>query len=348
MRRVYTRCLLLLCLSGAATAQTGPSYGNPATAQTGPLYVPHGNPADGFTTPWSEPPERSLGRFLRWMLAPNPLERDAVPRIPVIRNDGRYLRGSEPSSSYTWVGHSTFAIHDGDDVVLTDPHWGKRALLPERSVAPGVPLDSIPPDALAVISHNHYDHLDETTVEALPESVRWFVPLGLGEWFRERGREAIELDWWESARHGRWTITCLPSQHWSRRIGQGTNQTLWCAWLIDSGERRTFFAGDTGYFEGFAEFGRRFGPIDVALMPIGAWAPRWFMEWSHMNPDEAVQASLDLGARAMLGMHWGTFDLTDEPLDQPPEGLAQSVEERGLDPSRFRSLAIGEVWRPAD
>ena len=117
--------------------------------------------------------------------------------------------------------------------------------------------------------------------------------------------------------------------------------------MLDSGERRFFFAGDTGYFHGFREFGRRFGPIDVAMMPIGAYAPRWFMKSQHMNEEEAIQATEDLQAHTMLGMHWGTFDLTDEPMDLPPRHLAELVEELGEDPERLRTLAIGERWRAA-
>ena len=119
---------------------------------------------------------------------------------------------------------------------------------------------------------------------------------------------------------------------------------LWCSWLIDSGERRYFFGGDTGYFHGFREFGRRFGPIDVALLPIGAYAPRWFMRYQHMDPAEAYQAFLDLGAAHMIGIHWGTFDLTDEPLDLAPRELREVVEAAGGDPGRALTLAIGERW----
>jgi N-acyl-phosphatidylethanolamine-hydrolysing phospholipase D len=229
--------------------------------------------------------------------------------------------------------------------VLTDPHFSKRAFLPARQFEPGVPLESIPPDAFAVISHNHYDHLDAGTVDRLPESVQWFVPRGLAEWFRDRGRLRVtELGWWESARRGRWTLTCLPSQHWSRRLGQGLNQTLWCSWLLDSGEHRYYFAGDTGYFHGFREYGRRFDPIDVALLPIGAYEPRWFMRYQHMDPEEAYQAFLDLGARFMIPMHWGTFDLTHEPMDQPAQEFALRVAAEGADPTRSPILGIGESW----
>ena len=180
----------------------------------------------------------------------------------------------------------------------------------------------------------------------LPASVGGYVPKGLADWFRARGREdVIELDGWESARRGRFTITCLPSQHWSRRLGQAEGETLWCAWLVDSGDYRYFFAGDTGYFEGFEEYGRRFAPIDVAMLPIGAYEPRWFMAYQHMDPAQAYQAFLDLRARAMLAMHWGTFDLTDEPLDWPPQELARVISERAGVDERVRVMAVGERWK---
>lgn len=307
--------------------------------------------ADGrFFNPWRRSP-RSFWGVLRWWLAPNAHAdaKDQPPQVPFVANDGAGLAGVEHSASLTWVGHATFVVHEDDDVFLTDPHFGERAFWPRRLHPPGVPIGSIPPDAFAVISHNHYDHLDEWTVENLPESVSWFVPLGQAEWFRERGREqVVELDWWESAKHGRWTLTCLPSQHWTRRVGMGRNEALWCSWLVDSGVRRYYFAGDTGYFHGFREFARRFDPIDVAMLPIGAYEPRWFMAYQHMNPAEAWQAFRDLEARWMLPMHWGTFDLTDEPLDLPPRELARAVEETGGDPQQVRLLAVGERWHIPD
>jgi N-acyl-phosphatidylethanolamine-hydrolysing phospholipase D len=334
--------LALLSAIGARSADA------PADApeRARPLYAPHGDLRAGFFTPWSEDP-KSIWKLLRWQLfSRNEYDKCVAPVIPITANDGRELAGVDHGATFTWVGHATFAIHDGSDVILTDPHWGPRALIPRRLVPPGIPLTAVPRDAFAVVSHSHYDHLDAYTVDALPATVQWFVPLGLGEWFRARGRlNVVELDWWHSAVRGRWTITCLPSQHWSRRFGIGTNKSLWCAWLLDSGQRRYFFAGDTGYFPGFAEYGRRFGPIDVALLPIGAYAPRWFMQWQHMNPADAVQAHLDLRAKATLGMHWGTFDLTDEPADLPPREFAERVAEAHLDPARVRTLAIGEVWR---
>ncbi len=322
-------------------------------AEVAALRGPHLDADGRFFNPWAVDP-KSVWGMLRWQLfTKNPyramkIRPKAELEVPVEENDGTYLAGIEHSASVTWVGHSTFAVHDGDDVFLTDPHFGDRALIQRRKFPPGIPVESVPADAFAVLSHNHYAHLDEYSVVTLPETLGWYVPLGMAGWFRKLGREdVVELDWWQSARRGRWTITCLPSQHWSRRFGQGNNEMLWCSWLLDSGDHRYYFAGDTGYFSGFAEFRREYGAgsIDVAMLPIGAYEPRWFMKYQHMNPAEAYQAFVDLGARFLLPMHWGTFDLTDEPVDLPPRELARVLQERGGDAERVRTLAIGERWR---
>jgi N-acyl-phosphatidylethanolamine-hydrolysing phospholipase D len=315
-----------------------------ATAGSDLLYAPHGEPGR-FFNPWGQFPNRRTD-VLRWKLGGNPYDKSAPPQVPVVANDGAYLKDRNQPASVTWVGHSTFAIHDGGDVLLTDPHWGARALVPRRLTPPGIPLEAVPADAFAILSHNHYDHLDSWTVRRLPETVRWFVPLGLAAWFRRKGRpRVVELDWWQSARHGRWTLTCLPAQHWSNRLRTKRNGTLWCSWMLDAGDRRYYFAGDSGYFHGFSEIGRRFAPIDVALLPIGAYEPRWFMRYQHVNPEEAWQAFLDLGARTMIPMHWGCFDLTDEPVDLAPKVLARVLERAGADRERVRTLAVGERWK---
>jgi N-acyl-phosphatidylethanolamine-hydrolysing phospholipase D len=309
------------------------------------LYAPHGEPGR-FFNPWA-PMTNGLPELLRWKLRKNPYGPRRPPRVPVVANDGAYLARRAEPPSLTWVGHSTFAIQDAGEVFLTDPHWGKRALLPRRQSPPGIPLAAVPPHAAVLLSHNHYDHLDAWTVARLPPGVRWFVPRGLASWFERRlpapSLPAVtELDWWESARHGSFTLTCLPAQHWSNRLEVGRNATLWCSWLLTGGGRSYYFAGDTGYFHGFAEFGRRFGTIDAALLPIGAYEPRWFMRYQHMNPAEALQAFRDLGARHLFGMHWGTFDLTDEPVDLAPRALAEEVATAAEDPGWVHVLAVGE------
>ncbi len=344
---------LVACALGAALAAPSaraesdasnpPTRGAPA-ASVASLFAPH-HGANGFFVPWASDDAVGLA-FLRWQFSRNAY--GELPRnpAPVVANDGASLARALPRgrAEITWVGHATFAVHDGADVFLTDPHFGARAFLPARLVPPGVPLASIPAAGFAVVSHNHYDHLDAPTVEALPSDFAWFVPLGLAPWFRERGRNnVVELDWWQSAKRGRFTITCLPSQHWSKRIEQSTNESLWCAWLVDSGERKYFFGGDTGYFHGFAEYARRFGPIDAALLPIGAYEPRWFMDFQHMDPAQALQAFRDLGARTLFPMHWGTFELTDEPPDEAPRELLRRLPSSGVAARDVALLAVGET-----
>jgi N-acyl-phosphatidylethanolamine-hydrolysing phospholipase D len=330
---------LFLTVAFSAGGEPVPPSGE-VPPEAASLYLVHRRGGE-FFNPWGEM-ESKAWDFIRWKVFDwSPYEKWRKPELPVVENDGSYLSLADQSPSVTWIGHASFAVQDGADVFLTDPHFSKRALLPARWNPPGIPLESIPGDAFAVISHNHYDHLDAETVDRLPASMTWFVPLGLGEWIRDRGRKAVELDWWESAQQGAWTITCLPSQHWSSRIDQAPNTTLWCAFLIDNGKRRYFHAGDTGYFHGFREYGRRFGPIDVAMLPIGAYAPRFMMRYQHMDPEEALEAYLDLDAQLFYPMHYGTFDLTDEPLDLPPKELMQAVERRGVDPGKIRLLPVG-------
>ena len=335
---------------------TAPPPGPPADCppEARALYAPHRNRSvffnrsaffhrSVFFNPWrrfSLPP----WALLRWWLSPNRYDKSGEPRVPSVPWDGRRL-GERPEAAVTWVGHASFAIEDGGGgVALTDPHFGPRALLPRRHLPPGLPLSAVPEEAVAVLSHNHYDHLDLSTVRRLPASTRWFVPLGLGDFLRRHGaRRVVELDWWQSVEAGRWTLTCLPAQHWSNRAFQRRNGSLWCSWLLASGGRSVYFAGDSGDFPGFAEIGRRFPGIDLALLPIGAYEPRWFMRYQHLDPHEAYRAFLALGAEAMVGMHWGCFDLTDEPIDLAPRVLAEAVRRAGGDP-RVRVMAVGERW----
>ncbi len=311
------------------------------------FHAPH--EADGrFWNPWN-PATRGLADLLRWQLGrwrpgKNPYGRRRPPEVPVVPNDGAYLARAGEPASITWVGHASFVLQDGPEVVLLDPVWGPRALLPRRLTPPGLPLAAVPRHAFALLSHNHYDHLDAWTVERLP-GIPWFVPRGLGRWFLGRGAgPVVELDWWQSARHGPFTLTCLPAQHWSNRLGSPRNSTLWCSWLLAWRGRQVYFAGDSGYYGGFAEIGRRFPGIDAALLPIGAYEPRWFMCLQHMDPAEALAAFRDLGAAHLLPMHWGVFDLTDEPVDLAPRVLAREVAAGGADPARVHTLAVGERW----
>ena len=194
----------------------------------------------------------------------------------------------------------------------------------------------------ALVSHSHYDHLDMPTLKDVGAPV--VAGLGLARIFRGEGLPAAELGWWQSTRVGEVKVTFVPAQHWSRRGLADTNRTLWGGFVIEGPSGAVYHAGDTGWFDGFGEIGRRFPGLDAALLPIGAYDPPWFMAPAHVNPEEALAAFAALGARTFLAMHWGTFKLTDEPLDEPPQRLEAERVRLGLDADRVRVLAVGETF----
>jgi L-ascorbate metabolism protein UlaG (beta-lactamase superfamily) len=206
--------------------------------------------------------------------------------------------------------------------------------------APLAPKDLPHVDA-ALVSHSHYDHLDVATLKGVGAPV--VAGLGLARVLRGEGLAAAELGWWQTARIGDVTVTFVPAQHWSRRAIADTNRTLWGGFVVEGPSGAVYHSGDTGWFDGFAEIGRRFPAIDAALLPIGAYDPAWFMSPQHLNPEEALAAFRALGARTFFAMHWGTFKLTDEPLDEPPQRLEAERARLGVAPSRVRVLAVGET-----
>ena len=251
--------------------------------------------------------------------------------------------------SITWIGHSTFLVRMDGVTFLTDPIFSERASPvsftgPARLVEPGVPLDALPPLDFALVSHDHYDHLDLPTITALAHrGVPIFVPLGMGELIESAGGFATELDWWQSRKAGRVRITCVPAQHFSGRWIDDGNKRLWSGWVVEGATRRFFHAGDTGYFDGFAEIAKRIGPPDLAALPIGAYDPASIMRFVHMNPEEAMQAAVDLHAGIAVGMHYGTFDLTEEPLDEPPRRFHAAASQHTLDGVTAWTMKIGET-----
>lgn len=246
-----------------------------------------------------------------------------------VANDGGFLRANAGSSraTVTWVGHATLLVQMDGMSFLTDPAWTDSpspvpGFGPRRFVEPGLTLEGLPPIDFVLVSHNHYDHLDLDTLEALarrsPET-RFFVALENAELLRSRGITRIEeLDWGDSISLGGVTVYCLPAQHWSQRGVLDRNRSLWASWAVIGPWRRFYFAGDTGYFKGFEAIGNSLGPFDLAAVPIGAYEPSSMMKEAHMNPEEAVAAAGDLRARKAIAMHFGTFDLSNEPLDEPP------------------------------
>jgi N-acyl-phosphatidylethanolamine-hydrolysing phospholipase D len=268
-----------------------------------------------------------------------------------IGNDGSLL-GDSVHPTVTWVGHATLLIQLGGVNFLTDPIWSDRPspipfVGPQRFVEPGIALEDLPPIDFVFISHNHFDHLDVPTLKSLYErdaATTFYVPLGNGALLNDAGiTNVVELDWGDSIIHGDVLVHCLPSQHWSKRSLNDDRKSLWSSWAVTSEKGRFFFAGDTGYFDGFKEIGKRLGPFDLAALPIGAYEPRKMMHASHMNPEEAVQAALDLGARKAMAMHFGTFDLSDEPLHEPPERFKQAASDLQFTVDAAWILKVGET-----
>jgi N-acyl-phosphatidylethanolamine-hydrolysing phospholipase D len=250
----------------------------------------------------------------------------------------------------TWIGHATFFVRMDGAAFLTDPIFSERASPlsfagPRRLVPPGVPLTELPSIDFALLSHDHYDHTDLPSVRALAaRGITLLVPRGLAALVRPAGTPVIELQWWESAVVAGLRVHCVPARHFSGRSLTDRNRRLWAGWVVEGPSGRFYHPGDTAYFSGFAEIRERLGSINLAALPIGAYLPPEIMAPIHLNPEEAVQAALDLGAAQTVGMHFGTFDLTDEPLDEPPRRFLAEAERRGLGARAF-VMSVGETRR---
>ncbi len=318
-----------------------------ASADPALLYAPHR--ADGtYFNPWM-PMRKDFRDFLRWQLS----EKTAYPPaeendVPGIAPDLREKILSSPGDFIAWIGHATYLIRIGGEYWITDPVFSERALLPKRKTPPGLSLDAfaaLPGRKNVILSHNHYDHLDADSLRRLPADTRIYVPLGLRALMNDLGKQdVVEMDWWQSVSCGdRCRMVCLPAQHWSRRIGQGMNATLWASFILETAGRKIYYGGDSGYFIGYREIGRRYPGIDHALLPVTAYDPRWFMHYAHMDAREALQAFRDLGARHLIPTQWGAFRLGDEPIGQAPLALSRAMKDARDDPSRLVVMKIGQL-----
>jgi N-acyl-phosphatidylethanolamine-hydrolysing phospholipase D len=332
---------LLLAVAGTVSAQGAPRG------------------ADGFRNNYSH---AEKGSFWAWqwerIRAGLPKPPPGGWTLPSVKTDAAVLSASETNPSMTWIGHATVLVRLAGMNVLFDPIFSERASPvpfagPKRIVPLPIDIPDLPKIDLVLISHSHYDHLDAESVRrlaAMPQgSPRFLVPLGLKAWFTDLGITRVdEYDWWQATHEGPLTITFVPAQHWSRRALNDTNQSLWGGWVVAGEGLRVIHTGDTGFSPDFRDIGERLGPFDMAFIPIGSYAPRWFMQVMHVDVPEAVQIRADLNARRAIGIHWGTFEsLADEPLDEPPVVLARQREARGLAREQFDVMQIGEIRRLA-
>ncbi len=330
---------------------------------------PH-HTAQGFQNNYSAKVTKTLGDFARWQYERN---RDGLPKPPqtltaTTAPDLAFIQANAKAEAMlpaiTWVGHATMLVQAGGLNVLTDPVFSSRAspvqfVGPQRAQPPGLALDQLPPIDVVLISHNHYDHLDKNTVVELSRQSQgatlFIVPLGVKSWFLEAGITHVkELDWWESVNVKGVDFHFTPVQHWSARSFGDRSQTLWGGWAVFGTDMHWYFSGDTGYSQDFLDTQKRFasrqtpaqgGGFDIALLAVGAYEPRWFMKEQHINPAEAVQIHQDLKAKRSVGVHWGTFALTDEPLDQPPKDLAAARLAANIRDDDFFLMAIGQTRR---
>jgi len=334
------------------------------------MSPPHHHTPLGFRNNYVVSVTKTLGELLRWQLQRRRAGLPPPPRVPTPCQGAdlafirRNARPRDMVPALTWIGHATTLVQASGLNVLTDPIFSRRASPlrfagPARAYPPGLRLDELPHIDVVVISHNHYDHLDRDSIVALSRqaagSPLFLTPLGLKAWLRDQHIvNVVELDWWQCHTYKGVDFHCTPAQHWSGRGVRDRNRTLWCAWAVLGADFHWFFSGDTGYSQDFADTRRYLahrqsreqgGGFDVALIAVGACWPRWFMSMQHVDLPEAVQVHLDLGAKCSIGVHWGTFSLSDEPLDHPIHELNAARIGKGVVEEEFFIVPIGATRR---
>ncbi|MBY9077039.1 MBL fold metallo-hydrolase [Paenibacillus sp. HN-1] len=279
--------------------------------------------------------------------------------VPGVTPRVDYLMNNRRETTITWIGHSTFFIQYEGLNIITDPVWAERMGFERRLAPPGMRIGEVPPIDLILISHSHYDHMHLPSIRRLYRAeTKLIVPAGLKRKMIRKGfRNCMEMQWWESVDIGRLKLSFVPAQHWTRRTPFDTDTSHWGGYILEPGNPgdrmeqggegeqllpHLYFAGDSGYFPGFKEIGRRF-QIDVALMPIGAYEPEWFMALQHVNPEEAVQAFLDVGAETMIPMHYGSFRLADDTAQEALDRMEAARALRGIAEERIKVLGNGET-----
>jgi N-acyl-phosphatidylethanolamine-hydrolysing phospholipase D len=330
-------------VSQASTVETEVLPGRPYHHTDDGFRNPPGSPAHKHDlTAWINHIWREIGRD--------------DPEVPADHFLGhsvavKALLETDPGNRLTWLGHSSFLLRLGGRNILLDPFLSNYATSvppfgPKRYTPPGLPVDKLPVVDLLIISHNHYDHLDRTTLETLPNKDRIpvIVPLKLKEFISELGfRDVTEMDWHDTKKTGPITVTAIPAVHFSSRSLFDRNETLWTGYSISDGHTKVYFSGDTGYHAIFKDLGRRYGPFDLGLVPIGAYKRASNLKSTHTTPEEAVRLGHDLGVKTLVPMHWGTLVLSYEPPFEPPVRFMKAGLASGFSEDRLWKMAVGET-----
>ena len=289
--------------------------------------------------------EKSLSEVLKWSWS-----REEPKKEFIKTNENINLNSLKDREHYAlWIGHSTFLINNGDLTILTDPIFSERASPlnfagPKRLIKPVIKIKDLPEVDVITISHNHYDHLDVNSLRKIQKkfpNVKILVPKGDLKLLKNYNlNNGFEFLWWEEIIFDNTKFIFTPAQHWSARGLRDRNKSLWGSWFIKNEDKNIFHAGDTGYSEDFIEIRNRLGAVDFAMIPIGAYDPQWFMSYSHVNPEEALSIAKDLDAKKSIGMHWGTFILTDEPVLEPRERLKKITNQTNIN---FYTVTPGNI-----
>jgi L-ascorbate metabolism protein UlaG (beta-lactamase superfamily) len=355
LRRMNRRRLLKILALPVLATVGGFGYAR-AKISSNPYYQgPVSDHFDGisFSNPPGGPGPTPFTRFLKWQLGggereqwpasyPSPFADKPPPRVDGLR--------------VTLVGHASLLVQTAGLNILIDPIWSERAspftfIGPKRVNPPGIAFEHLPPVDAVLITHNHYDHLDRASLSRLwhTHHPRFIAPLGNDTIIRDFD-SAVQVetgDWGQAFRLSESVTANLePAYHWSARGVTDQRMALWCAYVLQTPAGVVYHIGDTGYGDGaiFRSVRARYGAPRLALLPIGAYEPRWFMQPQHMNPEEAVRVFNDCGAQQALGHHWGTFQLTDEGIERPLEALSAALTAQGVEPERFHPLRPGEAW----
>lgn len=315
---------------------------------------PH-HTSGGFKNPNPNFESKGLSNVLVWQWERRKLTHSVNPidysEFPVLINDGLRLRNNESALSVTWIGHASTLIQMDGVNILTDPIWSDRCspvsfLGPKRYTPPGITMDNLPKIHAVILSHNHYDHMDLPSLKEIQDRFHpvFYAGMGNKKFLNDNGITSVrEFDWWEFDFIQGIKVNFTPTQHFSGRGLFDRDETLWGSYVLEGKSKSVYFAGDTGYYSHFSEIGKKWPGIEVAILPIGAYEPRWFMAPVHVDPEEAAQAFQDLGAKYMVPMHYMTFVLSDEKLDIPVPTAFKALEKLGKPKESLVPLKIGET-----